>query len=47
MGHNTRDVSLFGIGQFGAGLLLFTAGARMIPVADFVAPGPSPVPSNQ
>jgi drug/metabolite transporter (DMT)-like permease len=32
-----RDVALlalFGIGQFGAGFLLFTAGARMIPVAE-------------
>jgi drug/metabolite transporter (DMT)-like permease len=27
-------LALFGIGQFGAGLLLFTAGARLIPVAE-------------
>jgi len=27
-------LALFGIGQLGAGLLLFTAGARLIPVAE-------------
>ena len=34
---SARDVgllALFGIGQFGAGFLLFTAGARLLPVAE-------------
>ena len=37
LGTAPRDLALlafFGVGQFGAGFLLFTAGARLIPAAE-------------